>query len=215
MANEGETGYPDTFEVINGPGDGTEYPVTRTPVDVGSDPECVVLIQCDRRVDQFHARVTVVSEGYRVRHLHGGPVYVDGKRAGKFHSRIARSGSVVQVGDTELLLQCTPDGLASRSRGLPQESDVGWAVRSLLPVLLSILAVPLRPLASVLTRLYQKLIVLVVIILVISYFRPGLTSWARSWIGYAWYWILWRFGQLFHQIISLFEGFTQNIPLNR
>jgi len=67
MVTLGETGYPDTFEVIDGPGDGTEYPITRTPVDIGSDPECAVLVQCDPRVHQFHARVTVVSEGYRIR----------------------------------------------------------------------------------------------------------------------------------------------------
>lgn len=205
MAALGETGYPDTFEVINGPGDGIEYPITRTPVDIGSDPECGVLVQFDRRVHESHARVTVVSEGYRLRQLHGGHVYVDGKRAGKLHSRVARTGSIVQVGDTELLLQCTPDGLARRSHGLPKESDVEWALRLLFPILLSMLAVPSRSLLSTLGSLSRKLIILAVIILVIRYLSSGFTSWASSWIHSAWSWGWWRFGQLFHQIVSVYS----------
>ena len=35
----------------------------------------------------------------------------------------------MQVGNTLLALDCAPDGLASRSRGIIAESDLGWAVR--------------------------------------------------------------------------------------
>jgi hypothetical protein len=43
-------------------------------------------------------------------------------------SRVVRSGGQVQIGHTLLCLECTPDGLASRSHGMVTESDLAWAV---------------------------------------------------------------------------------------
>ena len=121
-------GHPDCFVIINGPEDGTEFPITRAPFFVGQDPSCAVNIRLDTGVRPHHARVTVVSDGYRVRSAEGAPVFVDGKRAGTIRSRIARSGGNIQVGHTLLALECAPDGLAGRSQGIVTESDFAWAL---------------------------------------------------------------------------------------
>jgi len=120
-------GQPDRFEIVNGPEDGTEFPIARTPVDIGSDPACAILLRLDPTVRHIHARVTVVSEGYRIRRLGGGTVQINGKRAGLIRSRIVRHGGIVRIGNTDLSLQIAGDGLARRSYGLPTESDIGWA----------------------------------------------------------------------------------------
>ncbi len=130
--------YPDYFEVINGPEDGVEFLVVRAPVFIGSAPECAINLRLDSDVDSKHAKVTVVSGGYRIRSLSSKPLYVDGKRAGKLKSRIVKSGQNVLVGNTKLCLSCAHDGLASRSRGIVTESDFAWALRSLL-------AFPIKP----------------------------------------------------------------------
>ena len=74
-------GYPDCFVVINGPEDGTEHPVVRAPFHIGRDPSCAAGVSLDTGVRPFHALVTVVADGYRVRRNDGAPVFVDGKRA--------------------------------------------------------------------------------------------------------------------------------------
>ena len=122
--------YPDCFVVVNGPEDGTEFPIVRGPFYIGHDPSCMVNIRLDPAVRSFHALVSVVSDGYRVRRSDETPVYVNGRRAGMFRSRFVRSGGCIQVGQTTLCLECAPDGLASRSFGMVTESDFAWAVRS-------------------------------------------------------------------------------------
>jgi hypothetical protein len=122
-------GQADCFVVINGPEDGTEHPIVRAPLYVGSDATCGIAIRLDKDVGSRHAFVTVVSEGYRFRSVEGDPIFVDGKRAGPFRSRIARHGGVVQIGHTLLAIDCAPDGLAQRSRGIVSESDFGWAAQ--------------------------------------------------------------------------------------
>ena len=122
-------GFPDCFVVVNGPEDGTEFPVVRAPFHIGSDVSCAVNVRLDPEVRGVHAQVTVVSDGYRIRRTDEAPVYVDGKRAGIFRSRIVRAGGMVQVGHTLLAVECQPDGLAGRSRGIITESDLAFAVR--------------------------------------------------------------------------------------
>ncbi|MBI5091666.1 MAG: hypothetical protein HZB26_04385 [Candidatus Hydrogenedentes bacterium] len=123
------SGQPDTLFVVNGPEDGAEFPIVRAPFYVGQDPSCAVNLRLDTAIRECNALLTIVSEGYRVRRMDRSPVYVDGKRAGMFRSRIVRSGGSVQVGHTLLLLECSPDGLASRSHGIVSEGDFGWAVQ--------------------------------------------------------------------------------------
>ncbi len=195
-------GYPDTFEIVNGPEDGTEFPVTRTPVDIGADPGCGVLIQCDRNVQRFHARVTVVSEGYRIRRLHGGPIYVDGRRAGALRSRIARNNSLITVGGTELMVSCAPDGLASRSHGLPTESDLGWALRLFIPFLFSVLKTPLQWVRNLLGRHFWLIAVAAAIIGIIAYSRPRLLIWAWYWVLLGFDWLRWHFIELYYRLMG-------------
>ena len=123
--------------IVNGPEDGTEFPIVRGPVRIGSDASSAVVIRLDPSVRQHHALATVVSDGYRIRRTGGAPVYVDDKRAGMLFSRIARSGSLVQVGHTLLCVECAPGGLASRRRGTVSESDLGWAVQQGVRILVT------------------------------------------------------------------------------
>jgi len=121
--------YTDCFVVVNGPEDGTEFPIVRTPARIGRDASCIVNVRLDNAVRSFHALVTVVSDGYRIRRTDAAPVYVNGKRAGMFRSRVIRSSGALQVGNTLLCLECAPDGLASRSHGIVSGSDLGWAAQ--------------------------------------------------------------------------------------
>ena len=126
------SGEPDAFVVVNGPEDGAEFPVVRAPFHIGFDPSCAVNIRLDTAVRGFGALVTAVSDGYRIRRTDRSPVYVNGKRAGAFRSRIVRSGGSIQIGHTLLCLECSADGLARRSHGIVSESDFGWAVQRVL-----------------------------------------------------------------------------------
>ena len=119
----------DSFVVVNGPEDGTEFPVVRSPFSIGRDASCTVNVRLDKAVRDIHAHVAVASDGYRIRRADAAPVYVNGRRTGMVRSRVARSGDLVQIGQTVLALDCTPDGLASRSHGIVTENDVVWAAR--------------------------------------------------------------------------------------
>ncbi len=194
--------YPDQFEVVNGPEDGTAFPVTRTPIDIGSDPGCAVFLRFDRNVKAFHARVTVVSEGYRVRRKSNAPILVNGKRAGLVWSRIVRSGGIVRVGDTELVLQCAREGLAGRSFGLPSESDLGWALRLLFRKSISALRTPWRFLRALLGRFFWLFVVAALAAGALAYFRPGALPWTwftlRAWTN----WLLFHGSMLFHRLFG-------------
>ena len=124
-----KAGYPDCLVVINGPEDGAEFPIARTPIYIGKEPQCAVNLRLDSAIQGYHARVTAVSDGYRIRSIGGAPVFVGGKRVGTLVSRIVRDGEQMQVGNTLMTLECAPDGLASRSRGMPSESDIAWLLR--------------------------------------------------------------------------------------
>jgi len=121
--------HSDVFEIVNGPEDGTQFPVVRTPATLGRDATCVLQPRFDRSVELVHCRVTAVSGGYRIRAATGAPVHVDGKRAGLVRSRVVREGGIVRTGQTEFILRTAPEGLASRSLGMPSESDLGWVLR--------------------------------------------------------------------------------------
>ena len=182
-------GHPDHFEVVNGPEDGTQFPVTRTPLEIGSDAGCAVHLQFDRNVKRFQARVTVVSDGYRIRRKMSAATYVDGKRVGPIRSRIARSGSIVQVGDTQIAIQCSPDGLARRSHGLPTENDISWALRILFRFLFKALTSPWAFLRRFLGKYFWILILLVIALLATAYFWPGYISYGLRWLTHTWYWL--------------------------
>lgn len=122
-------GMPDALTILNGPEDGTEFPITRRGFVVGRDPSCYVNVRLDHDIAAMHGRVTAVADGYRVRSIAGVPLFVNQLRAGILRSRVLRSGDVLRIGHTELVLECAPDGVASRARGLSFENDFTWAIR--------------------------------------------------------------------------------------
>lgn len=119
----------DTLTVTKGPEDGSEYALTTSPVEVGTDPSCVVQIQFDVTVRPVHARLTAAKGGYRVRSAEGAPVHVNGRRAGTMRSRKLRPGGIIKVGHTELLLGCAAEGLATTARETWTDADLAWAIR--------------------------------------------------------------------------------------
>ena len=122
-------GLPDTLTVINGPEDGTEFALTQREFLIGSDAACSVNLRLDTAVEAMHGRASAVADGYRVRSAGETPVYVNGKPASIVRSQIVRAGDILRVGRTELVLECSADGLASRNRGITLENDFIWALR--------------------------------------------------------------------------------------
>ena len=118
----------DTLIIINGPEDGTEFPLTRSPFQVGMDQSCAVNIKLDASVEPVHARISAVSNGYRIRAI-AGKTWVNGKRVGTVRSQLLRKGDLLRVGQTTMCLECASGGLASRSQGIRTESDYVWALR--------------------------------------------------------------------------------------
>jgi len=122
-------GLPDTLTVINGPQDGIDYPLTERIIAIGSEAGTGIQVSLDSLIQPRHAAVTPVGNGYRVRGLCNRIVTVGGKKAGRLKSRILRHGDILKIGHTELVLECSVDGLASRSEGISFENDVVWAIR--------------------------------------------------------------------------------------
>jgi hypothetical protein len=166
---------PDMLEIINGPEDGTEFPINRAPLIIGSDMSCEVNVRLDEAVQRYHARLTAVGDGYRVRKIHGGNLAVNGKSTGVIRSRVLREGSILTVGNTEFYLRCAPDGLARRSRGLPVENDVVWTLRVLGRKLWAA-AWWVGTLSGGTSRIVRGLIILFIIAAVAGYIRPGLVG---------------------------------------
>ncbi len=190
---------PDMLEVINGPEDGTEFPIARAPVIVGMDMACEVNVRLDETIDPFHARLTVVSDGYRVRKIRGGRLAVNGKRTGVFRSRILRAGDILEVGNTELYLRCSPEGLAKRSRGLPTESDFFWTLKTVGKRAIRLVSVRLLFPQHAVGRLIRLLVILFVGATIVGYFWPDAVSYAR-------YYVTHYVGQLVQLIGQLSSG---------
>lgn len=183
-------GLHDTLEVVNGPEDGAAFSITRAPCDIGSDSACAVNLNLDRAVQPLHARLSVVADGYRIRRLQGETTRVNGRRTGRLFSRIVRHGGLVQVGDTLLCLQCAPDGLASRSHGMPTDSDAAWLLRGAFRKLFLVVRVLWRSLRALLSNALSWIITILVILALLSFFMPGLRFWLSQRIQYWWSWFL-------------------------
>lgn len=178
---------PDRFEVVNGPEDGTEFQITRTPFDIGTDAGCGIALRLDQEIRRFHARVTVVAEGYRVRRMGNGPVWVDGRRAGFVRSRIVRNGGVVRIGGTDLLFASAPEGLASRSYGMPHESDIGWALRFVFRAGARLVRGLYRYVQEMFGSSLKWVLALVALLVAVEYFWPGILREAKEAAINVWY----------------------------
>ena len=130
MSEPEAIGRPDTFVIVNGPEDGAAFPITQNRFDLGKEPDCYVALRLDTSVQPRHAEVSVVSDGYRFRAVGSAPVFVRNKKAGLLRSRVARHGDIVRIGHTLLCVDCSRDGLAKRSRGLPLESDAVYLAKA-------------------------------------------------------------------------------------
>ncbi|MDQ1256015.1 MAG: hypothetical protein QG656_610 [Candidatus Hydrogenedentes bacterium] len=162
----------DCFTIVNGPEDGTEFPVVRAPFYIGQDPACTVNPRLDSAVRKKHAEVTCVSDGYRIRRADTAPIYVNGKRVGTFRSRILRHGGLIRVGNTVLCLECAEDGLASRSHGIAAVSDAAWAIKQIVSWLFGLVWSILHGLRRVFGRLLGNWMAMVAIVIVVMIFWP-------------------------------------------
>lgn len=165
-------GQADCITIVNGPEDGTEFPIVRAPFYIGESSVCAVQIRLDNHACARHALVTVVGDGYRVRRVDRQPVYVNGKPAGLFRSRIVRHGGTVQVGHTLLCVECSTDGLASRSRGIVSESDLGWAAQQGVKWLWESLRSGVNLLLTLLGRIVTSWLAVLSILLLLYIFWP-------------------------------------------
>lgn len=182
-------GQADCFVIVNGPEDGTEYPVVRAPFYIGSHSSCPVQIRLDTDIEDHHALITVVSDGYRVRKTDRKPVLVDGKQAGSLRSRIVRNGGTIQVGSTLIAVDCSPDGLARRSRGIVYESDFGWAAQRGMKNAVHLVRRGVSFAFDLFRRILTSWLAILSILILLMVFWPAFRNWVMSWIRYA-YWVV-------------------------
>jgi len=177
----------DSLMVVNGPEDGTEFPIVRAPFEVGRDPDCAACVTLDAAVRPQHARVWAVSDGYRVRRTTHCAVYVDGRRAGRFRSRILRPGGTLQVGHTLLTLQCAPDGLAGRSHGLVLQSDAACFLHWCAAKALGSGHSGARSVTGLLKGFVRNKLLLAALLVALYIFWPACHNFVNGLAGAAWF----------------------------
>jgi hypothetical protein len=133
--------------------------------------------------------VSVVSDGYRIRKARNKPIYVDGRPAGALKSRIVRDGGMVQIGQTLLILDCSPDGLARRTHGIATDSDIVWALSEGATQVLSFV----RRATSLVFRIVRRIVtswtaMLAIAFLLYVFWRPF-----HLWTNYWFWWIVYKF----------------------
>lgn len=186
-------GQADCFVVVNGPEDGTEFPIVRAPFHIGHDGGCVVTLRLDKGIEDFHALVSVVSDGYRIRKARDKAIYVDGYPAGTLRSRIVRDGGMVQIGQTLLILDCSPDGLARRAHGISTDSDIVWVLREGFTHVAKFLKRTGGTIVRIVRRIVTSWTALAAIaFLVYVFYRPF-----RLWINYGFWWVWYRITEVF------------------
>lgn len=186
-------GQADCFVVVNGPEDGTEFPVVRSPFHIGHDTGCTVTLRLDKGIEDFHALVSVVSDGYRIRKARDKAIYVNGYAAGTLRSRIVRDGGMVQVGQTLLILDCSPDGLARRTHGLPTDSDLVWAIREAAKHAWSFLRSSAFAIIRLVRRIVTSWTAMIAIAFLVYVFWPPF----RLTVNYYFWWVVYRIMAIF------------------
>ena len=177
----------DTFVVVNGPEDGAEFTVSRSPVHVGSDSNSHIVLRLDNGVELEHCKLSAENGGYRVRGVGKGRSYVDGKRVGLVRSRIAKEGSTVQIGNTMMVLECAPDGLARRNRGVGPAADLIWAVRTLVTESWRAVSGLSRLIFDMLRSFYSSWIAIAIILAIVYFTVPAFKYRADNFIGWVRY----------------------------
>ena len=186
-------GTPDSLTVINGPEDGTEFPITQREFLIGRDSSCMVNPRLDTAIEGVHGRGSAVADGYSIRNSGGTPIYVNGRRAGVIRSRIARAGDVLRIGHTDLILECSADGVASRSRGIALESDAAWALRHAASYSVRFLRLMARVTMRSLSKLYRNKFLILMIAGLLYWFVPEF----RHWVIEMWWSVRGALGSLF------------------
>ena len=192
----------DSFVVVNGPEDGMEFPVVRSPFNIGRDASCTVNVRLDTAVRNIHAHVAVVSDGYRIRRADAAPVYVNGHRTGMVRSRVARSGDLVQIGQTVLSLDCRPEGLASRSHGIVAENDVVWAVHKGSLALYGLVLGLLQFLRAIFGRLVGSWLGIGAVVVILYLAWPWFHDWATYVFLRVYYMIVYFIAYLYYKAMS-------------
>ena len=121
----------DMLTVINGPEDGAEFSIVRAPFTIGGVDSCFINIRLDSGVFGIQAEGNAVEDGYSIRIMSDAPVYVNGKKVGRYRSKVLRAGQLLKVGATDLMLECAQGGLASRSKGIKPRGDGARLAKSL------------------------------------------------------------------------------------
>ena len=167
-------GMPDVFIVMNGPQDGAEFPIGSPAIQIGSENSCAVNLQLDQNVQGVHAIATAMGSGYTIRATTNAPVIVEGKKATQMKSRVIRPGEMMRVGYTDLLLECSPDGMSSRSQGISVQNDFGFAANNIGKSLLGILKLLWRLVLLIPKWAMRHWILTIIILFVASKYLPGL-----------------------------------------
>lgn len=169
-------GSPDAFIVINGPQDGTEFPIVNNEVRIGQEHDCVVKIQLDRNVQPVHATATATGDGYRIRAASNATTSVDGKSVGRVRSRLLKPGDVLTVGYTDLVLEVSPDGMSRRNKGVKLPSDIGWVVSGVFKGGFTFAGKVGRFIVMIPRLLWRHKFLTIIAILIASRYIPGLAQ---------------------------------------
>jgi hypothetical protein len=127
----------DHLAVVNGPEDGKQFVLIRSPFFIGREQDCAAALLLDNAVLPKHIQALAAADGYRVRCTSASPVFVNGKKVGMIRSRILRPGDTLKVGNTLMTLHTSPTGLSKRSRGTLTESDIAYFGRRVVGGMLS------------------------------------------------------------------------------
>lgn len=180
-----KAGFPDAFVIINGPQDGTEFPIVEREVLIGSSSQCTVNVVLDRNVLPEHGIATAMAGGYCIRSTSASEIEVNGQRAGRLKSRMIRPGEILRVGYTELQLECSADGMARRSAGVKMPGDLVWFLKDCGRVLAKV-GRRIAWMSRGFLRLVWAHKIVTVITLVAAYFIvPGFDSTIHA----AWAWL--------------------------
>lgn len=183
-------GYADLLVVADGPEDGVEFPVIRTPFYIGHEPACDAELKLDGAVKNTHVRLTQARRGYRVRAVKGAKVQVNRRNVGVLRSRILRADGELLVGNTHLVLACAEQGLANEGRSPFKETDFAVLLGVFgqkLARLLSGSVSPVRKLGRLIGRHWFLSALALLIVLCVIF--PGLRAYVLAYLDGGMRWV--------------------------